>query len=456
MNERTIKINLSMIRMILIICNMVFAVTTVSVFFASELEGYVRIIKQALPTISIVLIFLASWFAKIEQKCIMHRSLDGLLSEKKCIGYSFDALQEILKEITANSINNNLPPKVIESGTSKKRIQNRRGLVCAFVVIFFMSLWASICFSKPTIFLMVVCIVILICIYADYFQHVNRYAKEYDRRTTVNEKPNKNRGLAKLYLEEYKKTKFNRDAKFYAEVEYKEHSIGCKRHILEMSIDHMGNSGIIISAFLTFLNLMLTLPLTEQFLLSFFKVTESRARGDFLYNFVYFSIMATTVALNIMSCCQEKNVEDCIKKSLITYMDNDISFNKEYEKNKVDISLLIKYRGVFQFTIQELDENRKIEDIAWEDRMLFVHRMHTHVPRLQLTILLFLLIIVFISISIGGLHWWYLFYVAIALILYQILLKYYLPIVGKKKIITWCERLNKEEEEERQKGEKGC
>lgn len=447
MNERCVNIPLKYFRFVIISLNVLLGVTSLSIYFTFRMDSYVNILNQSIPTISIILIFVSAYYTMVEQKYIMHKCINKELASINS-GFSDKVCWEILGELTNNYLNNNLPPKLIDSKTSSKRTQNRKKLVVLYVLSFVIGVLISLFFFRIQIFIISSCIFILLCIYADYFEHVNRYAKEYDSRTITSfEKTNKYRGLAKLYLEEYEQTKFNDDSKFYDELENREHSLDCKKHILQMDIDQVKNKGIIVSLLLMLLNLMLTIPITEKYLTYLFDILQVGMRGEFIYNFVYFFVMIITVVLNILSCCEEKNVEIHVKKTLMTYMDNCSKYDAEYRNISDEISKLIECRGVFQYTIKRLDENVFIEQVAWKDRMLFGHRMYTHIPRLKLTMLLSGIIAVSLSSLFWGLCWWYVLYILLVFVLYRILLKYYLPKAGKKKIVNWCIYLEKQKQE---------
>ena len=60
---------------------------------------------------------------------------------------------------------------------------------------------------------------IIAYIYADYVPHSQKYAENYDKLFIAeNEKPSALRGLGRIYLEEYQKTRFRKKDKYYKEM----------------------------------------------------------------------------------------------------------------------------------------------------------------------------------------------------------------------------------------------
>lgn len=114
--------------------------------------------------------------------------------------------------------------------------------ILLFVVIL---VYGYFCIRFQSIFLFCagVSLVLLTYLYADYIPHAVRYAETYDKYIEKKEKGNSTRGLALIYLEEYQKTNFDRNHKFYKEVSRYDFDSdnrvqdNCIKHILFMKAD---------------------------------------------------------------------------------------------------------------------------------------------------------------------------------------------------------------------------
>lgn len=214
-----------------------------------------------------------------------------------------------------------------------------------------------------------------------------------------------------------------------------------------MSVDRENNIGLVFSGISLFLNIMFLFPVTEKFVINAINITSYRDKGEFIYNMMYLMIIVGTAALNVYSCRQSEAIKRSTKKALMTYIENNTVFKNKYKENESLFNELDLYRGIFQYSMDclgrfnESNNGELISNIPWQDRMLFVHRRHTHMPRLRFAVVLVSLAVFFFLMHMWGWCWYYLILFPIAIIVYKVLYHKYLPVAGQKRIIKWCEIL---------------
>ena len=231
-------------------------IATISLSLSDDKTWYTQTIKYALPVVSALLIVCSEFYARVEQKMVLHDVVRQKTIPSGQI-FSQEAVEGILQEYSGNYMDNSLPPKEFPDKTSDERAKFRKVLIYSAIIVLGTVFLISVFCHIQYLFVAVACASSIIYIYIDYIRHARRYAQKYDRRFTK-DKADAYRGLARLYLEEYKKTKFDQSHAFYREIQEKEHSLECKKHILNMSLDHVNNVSLILGIILMLLNIILS------------------------------------------------------------------------------------------------------------------------------------------------------------------------------------------------------
>lgn len=373
---------------------------------------------------------------------------------KKYENYKMNEMENLITEYSQNEKDNILPPKSINNDSHMERNKQRSIMLYGIFILIGIEFIFTYFMKCSYLFVILICIESIIYMYLDYFAHVRRYAQKYDekelQRNGKSQKSNTVRGLARIYLEEYKKTKFNPKDCFYKKEQ--KYCIECKRQIVRMAVDRSNNYAQVFGYILMFINIMFLFPETEVFLISIFDIFNWKLKSSMLYSIVYFLIIFLTMILNLYSLPNQKRIDVKQNLAFLTYLEDDRNFTKTYENEKQNISVLAICRGVFQYTIAQLDKpNIFIENISINNRMLYIHRAVTHVSRLQITVILSWIIIARILRELINSNYIYIIVLVVevimSIIIYLILKKYYLPCIGKNKIIKQCNILIEEEQE---------
>lgn len=151
-------------------------------------------------------------------------------------------------------------------------------------------------------------VMIIAYIYADYVPHSQKYAENYDKLFIVeNEKPSALRGLGRIYLEEYQKTRFRKKDKYYKEMaqllpydgsvaDTKETKIFLKC-IFGNKVASTNNTLAIIGYVMLAINILTVVPDLYDFIAEFFiYLTITNAKTTIS--------MCATIIFMIVSVCQ--------------------------------------------------------------------------------------------------------------------------------------------------------
>lgn len=302
-------------------------------------------------------------------------------------------------------------------------------------------------FLLPTASICILCIGYL---YADYVPHTSSYAKNYDM-IFVNDwkSATKNRGLARIYLEEYEKTRFKKRNPLYKEFSvytYNENSMQqeqCIKNILRMGLDTVDNYGLIFSIVLTALNIFFIEPNAVSYIVSDF-IKNININPNMINALMQMTIIIVFSSINLLSF--KKYESECERAraliELITKGSTEERFNeykRHYERNKA-----IRSRGIFVSCATYMDKknpDQSLDTIDLQYRMLFTHRLDANLSRFWTTVFLsgiallcFLLDFAVPLTTIGFLY-------AVLLITVIIFRLFILERLGKKRIVKYCKEL---------------
>lgn len=371
------------------------------------------------------------------------------------------------------------------------REEMRQGLIALTTVFVICCIYWAFMTGEARKFIVVICIISIAFIYADYLTHNSFYTKKYDESflDDNNSTPNTIRGLARIYRHEYENLKFN-FKRFTKREDYKSLSKyinpsgnwtnpqdnkilqdKCIRFILFSKIDAMKNPELYYGAVIAFFNIFLILPnvpdiVFENILPFGFETNEM------MIPYILIAVNVIFAVINIVALASyEKNCTllSEIAKALGENGNPDMRFKLYTDlQGKYDFKL-IRARGIFMFNSlaidagMDLDEFLQIEsqniDIGKGEivgtasngnnggaylkyRMLYIHKFHTNFQRFFHTVILSYIALFFLLTDLGIELYTIGIVFAIVSALVLIFGIFILPNIGRCRIARQCKELN--------------
>lgn len=344
------------------------------------------------------------------------------------------------------------PDKCDKTTIQNSRDKLRFGLNILLTVSIILCLYWCYLTRDIWTFVMSICLLIITYLYADYIPHTVYYSKHYDSLFITDKNNTKSfRGLARIYLEEYRQTQFNLNDKFYKKInEYleDEHSViqdECIKHTLYMNANSCNSINVVVSIIIMFFNVLLVLPGAADQIIQ-------NITGNFVVNCNYFSgimilliniIFASVNISALYKYAEESNMIYSIYEALKSqdFRDRLHIYNDLLRKDPKNLEIM-RARGIFTFCSTYMDENKNLDSVDLKYKMLFSHRYYANKPRFIITACL--LFVAMISSMIKyGLNYYLCLIIAFGYIILSILFFYlYLPILGKTIIKKNCHKLD--------------
>lgn len=374
------------------------------------------------------------------------------------------------------------------------REEMRQGLIALTTVFVICCIYWAFMTGEARKFIVVICIISIAFIYADYLTHNSFYTKKYDESflDDNNSSPYTIRGLARIYRHEYENLKFNfkriiNRNEYESLSEYIDPSGNwtnpqeennnrilqdkCIRFILFSKIDAMKNPELYYGAVIAFFNIFLILPnvpdiVFENILPFGFETNEM------MIPYILIAVNVIFAVINIVALASyEKNCAllSEIANALGENGNPDMRF-EQYKnlQGKYDFKL-IRARGIFMFNSlaidagMDLDEFLQIEsqnieigkgeivgtvsngnngDAYLKYRMLYIHKFHTNFQRFFHTVILSYIALFFLFTDLGIELYTIGIVFAIVSALVLIFGIFILPNIGRCRIARQCKELN--------------
>lgn len=348
---------------------------------------------------------------------------------------------------------------IVKDDHKKQSIQNSRDqgrlslIIMTAVSALLVFYWAIISRNVWT-FLLSVSVLWIAYIYADYLPHSISYSKHYDSLFIKDDETAESiRGLARIYSKEYRNYNGFLDGKSARELqnfdynENDQHQDKCIKSIFFMKLDSMIYPMIIYSVVILFFNIILVLPCVIESSIAVM-ITDLNVNTDTVFsiillilNIVFGTINFETNNLlydnvNIANKIYDSVINSDKKERYQVYCDIK---NNDYRRH-FD---MVFARGVFVFCSTFIDQDKGIDQIDLNYRMLYIHRYITHRPRFFSTFWFSLIILICLILT-----WRIKTYIAFILIVTHLIFsfiyyKFFLADIGKKKIIKEIKKLNK-------------
>lgn len=372
------------------------------------------------------------------------------------------------------------------------REEMRQGLIALTAVFIICCIYWAFMTGEARKFIIVVCIISIAFIYADYLTHNSFYTKKYDESFLKdnNSTPNTIRGLARIYRREYQlnnnrfiNRKGDKSLSDYIEpsgnwtdIQRKQNNRilqdKCIRFILFSKIDAMKNPELYYGAVIAFFNIFLILPnvpdIVFENILPFGIETN-----EMMIPYILIAVNVIFAVINIVALASyEKNCTllSDIANALGENGNPDMRF-EQYKnlQGKYDFKL-IRARGIFMFNSLAIDagmdldeflqiESQNIEIGKGENvgsasngnnggaylkyRMLYMHKFHTNFQRFFHTVILSYIALFFLLTDLGIELYTIGIVFAIVSALVLIFGIFILPNIGICRIARQCKELNK-------------
>ena len=350
---------------------------------------YVNVVSAIIIVLQVIVICLSHKYEKIVESEIFHMSK----------GQVYERTKPYSRENTIQDARNEL----------------RFGLHILLFAVILVYGYLCIKFHCVLLFFAGTGLILLAYIYADYIPHAMRYAKLYDKNyIDVKEKADSTRGLARIYLEEYQITNFDRNHSFYKEVsryDFDDNKIqdNCIKYILFMKADSIRIPEIVYSIFLMVVNWILVAPNLLGYIIKEFV-------GDINTNMFIIKSMLSVIVnviiaiINIIICVTYK--EKCEEIQTLSNVINDTKRGgrrrrfEQYEQCQKSESRskfeAIRARGVFVYCSAFIGNGKSLNDIPLKYRMLYLHKYYTNILRFRITValLMFCMVTLLIEYSV--------------------------------------------------------
>ena len=393
-----------------------------------------------LLTLTLILLLLLIKQAKSEHKYADLQTYHDFMSE-----FTDNEIEAQLRDGIDNI---SIEPFCNTSHSNTSRNNFRIMMKLTLYVLLVIAIVVSLVFRSFPILLTWVSLSILSVIYADRWFNDYTSRTFYDRKTLEpNEKAKTLRGLAKIYQNEYRKTHFNLDDKYYESIVHV-HSGTCYRHIFLIAYDRLKYNVYVYNVVLAYFTAVFLLL---EVLIVFLNDTMTKYLQ--LPNAATFNIIVSLYILVIgiytltTLMISTPNYEYLSK---LSYASRQAEKHPEWAE-KIFLSLYSRgvirdidwMRGTFTYNMACFEDDKYIEDIFPEsDRMMFYHRHITFRPVAKITISLSYVAIV--SLIVWHFRQYYLLLplTIFCLLLYLYMYKTGLNKLSQKRIIREIQMLS--------------
>lgn len=338
---------------------------------------------------------------------------------------------------------------IVKSEIEYAREELRHGLTILLTVMVITYIAIYVMVGRIYLIIGLGLLMVIVYIYADYLPHAKRYAEKYDGY--FNNKPRKIMGLARIYCDEYKETKFNRKSEYYTRLknesiyvknkdnpQYAKDYIKC---VLWQTIEHLNNTYTMFSYVLIVINIMTLWPRFYEDL--FMNIVIDTPFMEFIYLAVN---MVATVFFAVMNIHQLQKYEDKQKdiKQLFELMrlENVEEMVRSYEQlDEGYRKELFRIKGAFMFSSKIMDEKKSISGVPIKYRMLFIHKYIANIPRMNNSFLLATCVSILLLVDMFGWRWEWTTCIIGSLLIYIFVRFIIIKNLGKHRIGRACKKL---------------
>ena len=296
-------------------------------------------------------------------------------------------------------------------------------------------------------------VMIIAYIYADYVPHSQKYAENYDKLFIAeNEKPSALRGLGRIYLEEYQKTRFRKKDKYYKEMaqllpydgsvaDPKETKIFLKC-IFGNKVASTNNTLAIIGYVMLAINILTVVPDLYDFIAQFFSyltITNAKTTISMCATIIFMTVSVCQLYEYYCECYGVKRIVQAIDSNSLAEM---LSVYSDIEKGHN--GRLYRIRGSFDYSQNYIEQHNTIKGCPMKYRMKFPDKYYANISRYNATYLLSVAIFFLILSNYTNFSSRLLVVMSIVIGIGYVVGKYvFLPQIGRRRIQRICEELGK-------------
>ena len=302
------------------------------------------------------------------------------------------------------------------------REEMRQSLIILTIVFIFCCIYWAFLSNDPLKFIMVISLICIAFIYADYVPHNIFYSKVYDEMfIDGNDTPKSIRGLARIYIHEYEDDNlgFKRliNSKGYKALSQYDRPEGenliegiqdkCIKHILFSKADAIKNTEIYFSAAIMFFNIFLVIPKAADIVIErILPFDHAITMLMMTYILIAINVIFAVINIHALSTNKEKceTISNIASAMLKSGKEGVIERYNCYETIRKDFDFaLIQARGIYVFNSIGIDNGKNLDnyldDIAANNekddkkaylkyRMLYTHKFVTNLHRFGHTVIL--------------------------------------------------------------------
>ncbi len=440
-------------------------------FMKKFLSGLTYILNIIIVVLTIV-VFICNYITFINKTiiAIMSVLIIGLQIISIIVSFFYDHFSEklILKKIVNNSpdFNNkeiskreilkhiNPTPKV--NGMQNSRDVLRNGLKILLSCSIFICIFLCLALGYEGFFFFVssICLLSLFFMYADYLPSLFLFGRKYDSLfIPSDETPNFKRGLARIYLAEYKQSKFKRKNCYYNNANIRTTNSSeateddCLKCILYILADTAYWPVSVCNVIFLAINI-LTLPnnFINNLYTYFFDVSTPNGMLFYIVFIVFINILFFLSSITSTKNCDLDNE----KFEKIT----DLFLNENYESRKEKVadekycSNSIVARGIYVYYTSLIDKGysgEQLETIEKQCSLQIRHRYYANRDKFLITIALLFVSVLFTLLGLKTPIYLALTILITFLGVVSLLYILVLPNISKWIIGAWCKKyFNKE------------
>lgn len=427
-----------------------------------RLEKIFKYILNFLTTLLLVLLFLTlikpfsdDWNFLSPEKLQLYSLVLQIASIILSVLYDFIVKYNIFHAMFVYNMIGTIKEKTIIQN-SRAELRNSLNIIAAVTVL--CILYQYIMTKNLIVLITALLILFLAYLYADYMPYTMLCGKFYDSKfLKKNEKRKMCRGLARIYLEEYKITKFDRKHSFYSNIQDKlvyqkdnKYQDECIREILRNWADYLTAPDLIINLIMFIINFLMLIASTQLEDIVKIYVPEGLSSGTkeliLMIFLIIINIIFSYISYKGINSCRkgnEKTEEIC---EVIKSKDKKKRF-EFFKKEYPNINKTVLSRGTYEFNLSyttNQDLFSEYSEIDFPYRTLFIDRYHSHKQRFNTTSTVLILIILSIQITFVVPIKFIILTAILNIMIALILRKYWLPNIGKKRVSKYCEELLKE------------
>lgn len=428
-----------------------------------RLEKILKFTLNFLTTLLLVLLFVTSLkpFVKVfdfltAERLQIYSLVLQIVSILFSVAYDFIVKYNIFHAMLVYNMIGYIKDRTI---IQRLRSELRNSLNIITGVVIFCTLYEYLVTKNLLVFITILLVIFIAYMYADYFPYTILCGKFYDSKfLKKNEKSKMSRGLARIYLDEYKKTKFDRNDPFYKEyfkdLTYEKdnkYQDECIKEILHNWADFLTAPDIILNLIMFIINFIMLIASSqlEDIIRIYIPngLTSDMRELILIIFLIVINIIFSYISYKGVNTCRKGNEKT--KRICDIIKSNDKKERFDFFKSEYqNISKTVLSRGTYEFNISYTTDDLaydELNNIKFPYRTLFVDRYYSHKQRFDSTAVILILILLSVLITFTVPFIYIVISISIGIVIALVLRRYFLPNIGMRRVSRECEKLLLEE-----------